>query len=104
MLTVLRSSLQVASTVHTLSAPPALTLTGVRRIGKSTIGYVTYRTGEYALGTWGEDTFFDRIQHHGTSSVSIGLQSHTFEGNGTVLELQVLDSLEWCVLIDVYMY
>ncbi|KAI9104664.1 hypothetical protein DFS34DRAFT_604008 [Phlyctochytrium arcticum] len=40
---------------QSLSAPPNLTVVLGRRITSKTTGYITYRTGQYALGKWGAD-------------------------------------------------
>lgn len=51
--------------------PAPLVLTVGRTLTKGTTGYVTYRTGEWALGSWGR-AYEDRDQF---SSMTMGLRS-----------------------------
>ncbi|KAL0093828.1 hypothetical protein F4703DRAFT_1831829 [Phycomyces blakesleeanus] len=67
---------------RTLSGPPVTSVTAGRRLFKSTTGYITYRTGEWALGSWG-----DSSRASDKSSVSLGLASAHKQGSYSV-ELQ----------------
>ncbi|KAG0216328.1 hypothetical protein BGX33_000213 [Mortierella sp. NVP41] len=51
--------------------PSPLTVTFGRRITKGTTGYMTYRTGDWAIGSWGP-AFEDR---HNYSSMALGFTS-----------------------------
>ncbi|KAK3814452.1 MAG: hypothetical protein J3Q66DRAFT_37752 [Benniella sp.] len=75
----------VSGTVFTkqLQGPTPLVMTLGRRIAKGATGYVTYRTGEWAIGSWGlapED-------RHQFSSMSLGIRSLGTKDNYQV-ELQ----------------
>lgn len=75
----------VSGTVFTkqLQGPTPLVVTFGRRIAKGATGYVTYRTGEWAIGSWGlapED-------RHQFSSMSLGIRSLGTKDNYQV-ELQ----------------
>ncbi|RKP08280.1 hypothetical protein THASP1DRAFT_29913 [Thamnocephalis sphaerospora] len=79
---------QVHASARTLSAPPSLSITAGRRIGKQTTGYMTYRTGEWNLGPWGRDDVDIRAYQIGASSVALGLQAQNKNGGGHTVELQ----------------
>ncbi|KAI7865902.1 hypothetical protein BDF14DRAFT_1875404 [Spinellus fusiger] len=66
---------------QSLEAPPVLSVTMGRRLFTSTTGYLTYNTGEWALGPWGT---FDGQEK---SSVTVGMASAHKQGNYS-MELQ----------------
>jgi DnaJ family protein C protein 11 len=71
-----------AFTKH-LQGPTPLVLTLGRRIAKGATGYMTYRTGEWALGSWG----LAPENRHQFSSMSLGVRSLDTKDNYQV-ELQ----------------
>ncbi|KAJ3414219.1 hypothetical protein HDV05_006836 [Chytridiales sp. JEL 0842] len=44
----------VSATISTPSMPPPLTFVLGRRLTNATTGYITYRTGDFTLGPWGD--------------------------------------------------
>ncbi|CAG8593717.1 2002_t:CDS:10 [Acaulospora morrowiae] len=74
----------VVAQSHTIKSPPSLSFTGGRRLGANTSGYLTYRTGAWSLGPWGQKDFFSRRDK---SAVAIGLSSSK-ENSGYACEIQ----------------
>ncbi|KAG0050720.1 hypothetical protein BGZ83_004504 [Gryganskiella cystojenkinii] len=63
--------------VRTFNAPAPLVLTFGRKITKKATGYMTYRTGEWAIGSWGP--VFDRRRDF--SSLALGFSSADENGS-----------------------
>lgn len=69
--------------VRTFNAPAPLVLTFGRKITQKATGYMTYRTGEWAIGSWGPA--FDRRRDF--SSLALGCSSQD-ENGSTQAEIQ----------------
>src|SRR5690348_16177786 len=63
----------VAGTAHLRGTrgPTPMVMTFGRRITKGTTGYMTYKTGDWAIGSWGPA--FDERQNY--SSMALGITS-----------------------------
>ncbi|KAL7423448.1 hypothetical protein Q5752_001028 [Cryptotrichosporon argae] len=73
------------SITQTLAAPPRLSLTVGRRLWPETTGFITFKSGFYALGAWGaalapETYLSDR------SALSVGLTTARRDGSGWTVE------------------
>jgi DnaJ family protein C protein 11 len=51
-------------------APPSLELTVGRALGSATTGNISYKSGEWALGSWGRDVVGEG-EHHDAVEVSV---------------------------------
>ncbi|KAG0000419.1 hypothetical protein BGZ65_004387 [Modicella reniformis] len=69
--------------VRNFQGPAPLIMTFGRRITKSATGYMTYRTGEWAIGSWGP--VFER--RHEFSSLALGVSSQN-ENKAYQVEIQ----------------
>ncbi|CAG8737470.1 10509_t:CDS:2, partial [Ambispora leptoticha] len=80
------SFVTITSQSYSISLPPMLSITGGRRIGLNTTGYLTYKTGSWSLGPWGKDdtSLFRRREK---SAVAIGINSGR-DKSGYSIELQ----------------
>jgi len=91
----------VAGTVqlHGSRGPSPLVMTFGRRITKGTTGYMTYRTGDWAIGSWGP-AFEDRQNH---SSMALGIttvdvkDSYQIEMLAGVMRSNLLLDRTWTV-------
>ncbi|CAG8713832.1 13238_t:CDS:10 [Dentiscutata erythropus] len=78
----------VTAQSQTISSPPILSFTAGRRLGENTSGYLSYKTGAWALGPWGQNESYSRRER---SSVAIGINS-SMEKSGYGLEIQACDN------------
>ncbi|CAG8779101.1 10561_t:CDS:2, partial [Gigaspora rosea] len=60
-----------------------------RRLGENTSGYLSYKTGAWALGPWGQNDSYSRRER---SSAAIGINS-SMEKSGYGLEIQACDGI-----------
>ncbi|RIB26502.1 hypothetical protein C2G38_2012505 [Gigaspora rosea] len=74
----------VSAQSQTISSPPILSFTAGRRLGENTSGYLSYKTGAWALGPWGQNDSYSRRER---SSAAIGINS-SMEKSGYGLEIQ----------------
>ncbi|CAG8442147.1 2692_t:CDS:10 [Ambispora gerdemannii] len=80
------SFVTITSQLYSTSLPPTLNITGGRRIGTNTTGYLTYKTGAWTLGPWGKgDT--SPFRRREKSAVAIGINNGQ-DKSGYSLELQ----------------
>ncbi|CAG8820648.1 12783_t:CDS:10, partial [Gigaspora margarita] len=66
-----------------------LALMAGRRLGENTSGYLSYKTGAWALGPWGQNDSYSRRER---SSAAIGINS-SMEKSGYGLEIQACDGI-----------
>ncbi|CAG8650906.1 5508_t:CDS:10, partial [Racocetra persica] len=74
----------VTAQSQVISSPPILSFMAGRRLGENTSGYLSYKTGTWSLGPWGQNDSYSRRER---SSATIGI-NRAMEKSGYGLEMQ----------------